>query len=163
MDERRRSAVEIVAEPGKPTIVMTRVFDAPRRLVFEVLTKPEHLERWWGPRGLTLVVCEVDLRVGGAYRFVQRAPDGQEFAFRGVYREVSPPERLVSTFVFEPMPEHEALITVTLEERNGRTTLTETTLHGSVEARDAHFAAMEPGASESYERLGELLASQGVK
>lgn len=151
-----RSA-DIVAEPGTTTIVMKRVFDAPRSRVFEALTRPEHLKRWWGPRAMSLVKCEVDLRVGGAYRFVQRAPDGQEFGFHGVYREVEPPGRLAYTFVFDPMPDHEARITVDLQESGGRTTLIETTHHDSVEARDAHFASMEPGASESMERLGELV------
>jgi uncharacterized protein YndB with AHSA1/START domain len=152
-------SLEIVATPGQPTIVMRRSFKAPRRIVYQAFTRPEHLRRWWGPRELELVVCEIDLRVGGAYRFVQRAPDGQEFAFRGVYRELRPPERIVSTFVFEMMPDHEAVTTVVLEEANGVTTLTSTVVHDSVEARDAHFAAMEPGAIDTYERLAELLAS----
>lgn len=152
-------SVEIVAEPGQRTIVMRRVFDAPRRLVYEALTKPEHLKRWWGPRSLTLVVCEIDLRVGGGYRFVQRAPDGQQFAFRGVYLELRPPERIVSTFVFELMPEHEAVETVTLDEKGGKTTLTSTVLHASVESRDAHYATMQSGAIDSYDRLAEVLAS----
>lgn len=152
-------SLEIVATPGQPTIVMRRSFKAPRRLVYQAFTRPEHLRRWWGPRELELVVCEIDLRVGGAYRFVQRAPDGQEFAFRGVYRELRPPERIVSTFVFELMPDHEAVTTVVLEEANGVTTLTSTVVHDSVEARDAHFAAMEPGATDTYDRLAELLAS----
>src|SRR5262245_53222787 len=82
-------------------IVLTRAFNAPRHLVFDAFTKAHHVARWWGPRYLTLAVCEIDLRVGGAYRFVQRAPDGDEFAFSGVYREIVPPERLVYTFVFE--------------------------------------------------------------
>jgi uncharacterized protein YndB with AHSA1/START domain len=138
---------------------MRRVFDAPRRLVYEALTKPEHLKRWWGPKGLTLVVCEIDLRVGGGYRFVQRAPDGQEFAFRGVYRELRRPERIVSTFVFELMPEHEAIDTVTLDEKEGKTTLTSTVLHDSVESRDAHYATMQSGVIDSYDRLAEVLAS----
>ncbi|HEU5060856.1 MAG TPA: SRPBCC family protein, partial [Kofleriaceae bacterium] len=131
------------------------------RLVYEAFTRPEHLRRWWGPRDLELVVCEIDLRVGGSYRFVQRAPDGQEFAFRGVYRELRPPERIVSTFVFELVPDHEAVTTVVLEEQDGVTTLTSTVLHDSVEARDAHYATMEAGADDSYDRLAELLASLG--
>lgn len=157
MSENR--SVEIIAAPGQPTIVMRRVFTAPRRLVYEAFTRPEHLKRWWGPRELELVVCEIDLRVGGSYRFVQRAPDGQEFAFRGVYRELRPYERIVSTFVFELMPDHEAVTTVVLEERDGVTTLTSTVLHDSVEARDAHYATMESGAVDSYDRLAGLLAS----
>lgn len=158
---KREGNAEIVAEPGKTTIVMRRVFDAPRRRVFEALTQPEHLRRWWGPRSLEMVVCEVDLRVGGSYRFVQRAPDGQEFGFRGTYREIRAPERLVYSFVFEPMPDAEAEITVTLEEQGGRTTLVETTRHATVEARDAHFATMDTGATESLDRLAELVAEGG--
>lgn len=154
------SALEIVADPSEPTIVMKRIFAASRRLVFDALTKPEHLRRWWGPRELTLVTCEVDLRVGGTYRFVQRTPDGQELGFRGVYREIEPPGRLVYSFVFEPMPDHEAVITVELEERDGKTTLTETTLHASIEARDAHLANMGTGADESMDRLAELLEKE---
>jgi uncharacterized protein YndB with AHSA1/START domain len=154
--------LEVFAEPGKPTIVMRRSFDAPRRLVFEAMTKPEHLARWWGPRGYELVVCDVDLRVGGAYRFVQRTPDGREFAFRGVYREISP-ARTVSTFVFEGMPDHEAVITIELEERDGKTIMTETMVHDSVAARDGHLASgMERGANESMERLEEVLAGMGA-
>jgi uncharacterized protein YndB with AHSA1/START domain len=151
----------LVAEPGQPTIIMSRDFNAPRRLVFEAWTRPEHLMRWWGGcKEMTMAVCEVDLRVGGAYRFVVRMPDGQEFGFRGVYREIAAPERLVYTHVFEPMPEHEALVTLLLEERDGKTHMTETTLHKSVAARDGHIASgMEKGAHESFDRLATLLES----
>lgn len=158
MTEREPRHTHIVAKPGSTAIQTTRVFRAPRSRVFEALTRPEHLARWWGPRSLELVVCEVDLRIGGRYRFVQRAPDGQEFGFCGEYREITPPARIVYTFAFEAMPEHEALVTITLEERDGETTLREDTLHGSVEARDAHFAAMEHGARESMEQLAEVVS-----
>jgi uncharacterized protein YndB with AHSA1/START domain len=152
--------LEVIAEPGKPTIVSHRKFAAPRSLVFDVWTKPEHMKNWWGPRDLTLVVCEIDLRVGGKYRFVHRAPDGQEFGFYGEYREVVRPERLVSTFIFEPMPEHVALETVTFEEQDGITTVSSVMLNSSVEARDGHLASgMEEGMIETYDRLDELLAS----
>ena len=152
--------LEIIAEPGQPTIIARRVVDAPRELVWELFTRPEHLQRWWGPRVLTLVVCEVDLRVGGGYRFVQRTPDGQEFGFRGVYREIVRPERIVNTYVFELMPDHEALQTLVLEERDGRTTVSTTTLHKTVADRDAHLASgMEPGMRETYARLDELLTA----
>lgn len=152
--------LEIIAEPGKPTIIIRRLLDAPRELVWDVFTKPEHLKRWWGPRTLTLVVCEVDLRVGGGYRFVQRSPDGQEFGFHGEYREIVRPERIVNTFVFELMPDHAALQTLVLEEQDGKTTVTTTTVHQTVADRDAHLAAgMEVGLRDTYARLEELLAT----
>lgn len=152
--------LQIIAEPGKPTIVTRRVVNAPRDLVWDVFTLPEHLQHWWGPRALTLVVCEVDLRVGGGYRFVHRTPDGQEFGFRGEYREIVRLERIVNTFVFELMPDHEALQTLVLEEHDGKTTVSTTTLHKTVADRDAHLASgMERGMRDTYARLDELLAA----
>ena len=152
--------LEIIAEPGLATIVSRRVVCAPRELVWDLFTKPEHLKRWWGPRVLNLVVCEVDLRVGGSYRFVQRAPDGQEFGFRGVYREIARPERIVNTFVFELMPDHEALQTLILEDQGDKTLVQTTTLHQSVADRDGHLASgMEPGMRDTYARLDELVSA----
>src|SRR5512145_922942 len=81
--------------PSDREILITRVFDAPRRLVFEAISKPEHVARWWGPRCMTMLSCEMDFRPGGAWRFVSRGPDGNEYGFRGVYREIEPPERIV--------------------------------------------------------------------
>lgn len=145
--------------PSDLEIVMTREFAAPRRLVFDAFTRPEHIRKWWGPRFLTMSVCEVDLRVGGAWHFVQRGPDGQEFGFRGVYLEIAPPERLVHTFIYEPMPEHDAVVTVLFQEKNLRTTLTETTRHKTKHGRDGHLnSGMEEGLTDSYARLDELLA-----
>ena len=114
--------LEVIADPDKPTIVTRRTFDAPRALVFDAWTKPELMKRWLGPRALEMVLCEVDLRVGGGYRYVHRAPDGQEFGFHGTYREIARPDRLVSTFVFELFPDAEAVDTLELEERDGKTT-----------------------------------------
>jgi len=152
--------LEIVAEPGKTTILTRRVVDAPRALVFDAFTKPEHLRHWMGPRTLTMVVCESDLRVGGRWRMVHRSPDGQEFALHGEFREIVRPERLVRTFVFEPMPDHEALETLTLDEREGKTTITTLTVHKTVEGRDGHLSGgrMEIGMTDGYARLDELLA-----
>ena len=151
--------LEIIAEPGKTSFTTRRVVDAPRTLVFEAFTKPEHLKRWMGPCNLTMVVCDTDFRVGGRYRFVLRAQDGQEAAFRGEFREIVPPERIVRTFVFEPYPDAEALETLQLEERDGKTTITTTTLHKNVESRDGHLGSgMEGGMTEGYERLDALLA-----
>ncbi len=148
----------LIVEPGKPTIVMTRVFDAPRRLVFEAWTKPEHLVRWWGMRGSTLRVCEVDLRLGGAWRFVLRAPDGNDYGFGGKYLEITPPERLAYTFSFDGAPGAEAVETLTFVEKDGKTTLTSTTLHTSVENRDGHVrSGMEEGMRQTLDRLEELL------
>ncbi len=146
--------------PSDREIVITRVFDAPRRLVFEALTKPEHLKRWWGMRSLTMVVCEVDFRPGGGWRFVMRGTDGNDYGFRGEYREIVPPERVVSTFEFEGMPGHVSLETLTLDELDGKTKLTSTCLYQSVEDRDGHFnSGMETGTRESYDRLAELLTT----
>ncbi len=151
---------DFVTEPGKPTVVMTRVFDAPRRLVFEALTKAEHVQRWYGPHGYDVVSCEFDARPGGTYRIVNRAPDGSEFGFRGVYREVAPPSRLVYTWVFELMPDHGAVVTTVLEERQGKTTLTSTTVFQSVADRDGYLATgANKGATESMDRLEEVLES----
>jgi uncharacterized protein YndB with AHSA1/START domain len=146
--------------PSDREILITRELAAPRRLVFEAWTRPEHVARWWGPRGYTLEVCEIDLRPGGAWRFVQRAPDGSEYGFRGEYREIVPPERLAYTFEFDGMPGHVSLETITLEERDGRTMVTNRVLFDSVEDRDGMLASgMEQGMRETLDRLAELLAT----
>jgi uncharacterized protein YndB with AHSA1/START domain len=147
-----------LAEPGKPTIIISRVFDAPRRLVFEAYTNPRHIPRWWGPRRLTTTVDKMERCPGGVWRFVQRAPDGKEFAFHGAYREIVPPERVVATFEFEGMPGHFIVDTVRLDELEGKTKLTVSSLFQSVEDRDGMLeSGMESGASESMDRLAELL------
>ena len=151
--------LELIAEPGKTSFSTRRVVDAPRALVFEAFTKCEHLKRWMGPCTLTMVSCETDLRVGGRYRFVFRAPDGSEVGFSGEYREIARPERVVRTFVFEPMPDAEALETLTLEEHDGKTTITTLTVHKTVENRDGHVqSGVDKGMAEGYARLDELLA-----
>jgi len=141
---------------------MTRVFDAPRALVFDAWTKPELLRRWLGVRaGWSMAVCEVDLKVGGAYRFVWRGPDGTEMGMRGVYREIVRPERLVATEVFDqPWYPGDALDTTVLVEQGGKTTVTTTVLYASKEARDGVLKTpMSTGVAESYDKLAELLAS----
>ena len=107
-----------------------------------------------------MVLCEQDLRVGGGWRFVHRTPDGQEFGFHGKFLELDPPGRLVRTFVFEPLPDHEAVETLLLEERNGKTTITTTTVHKTVEGRDGHLSGgrAEMGMTEGYARLDALLS-----
>jgi uncharacterized protein YndB with AHSA1/START domain len=147
-----------VSLPTEREIVMTRVFDAPRKLVFDALTKPELLRRWFGPRGWSLVVCEADLKVGGAWRWVLRGPDGRDMGMRGVYQEIAPPERLVSTESFDDYP-GESLNTLTLSEEDGKTTFTITVRYASQEVRDAVIkSGMEHGAAECYDKLAEMLA-----
>jgi uncharacterized protein YndB with AHSA1/START domain len=148
-----------VTTPTDREIVLTRVFDAPRRLVFDAFTKPELLKRWFGPRGWSLVVCEVDLKVGGTFRFVLRGPDGKDMGMRGVYREIVPPERTVHRESFDDYP-GESQVTTVLVEQGGKTTLTATVLYSSPEVRDAVIkSGMEHGAAECYDKLAELLAS----
>jgi uncharacterized protein YndB with AHSA1/START domain len=154
----KHSAATTLTTPSDREIVITRVVDAPRRLVFAAWTTPEHVARWYGPSTMTLVVCDIDLRPGGAWRFVLRGPDGRDYAFSGVYREIVPPERLVYTDGFEGMPSHEALVTLTFDERDGKTTITSTSLYQSVEDRDAHIrSGMEAGMVETLDRLAEHL------
>ena len=144
-----------VTTPSDREIVMTRVFDAPRHLVFEAWTKPEHLLRWFGPHSCPLVACEIDFCVGGAWRYVLRRPDGRDMVMRGVYQEIKRPERLISTESFDDYP-GESVNTMTFSEENGKTTLTSRVLYGSKEIRDAVIrSGMERGASETYDRLEE--------
>src|SRR6266852_4620263 len=148
-----------VTTPTDREIVMKRVFDAPRRMVFDAFSKPELLKRWFGPRGWSLVVCEVDLKVGGGFRFVLRGPDGKEMGMRGVYREIVPRERSVHMESFDDFP-GESQVTAVFVEEGGKTTLTATVLYPSREVRDAVLkSGMEHGAAESYDKLNELLAS----
>jgi uncharacterized protein YndB with AHSA1/START domain len=147
--------------PSDRELVITAVLDAPRDLVFEATTRPEHVKRWWGPRRMTMTVCEIDLRPGGAWRYALRDnATGREDAWSGVYREIVPPERMVYSEGWEGMPGHEYLVTATLAEKDGKTTLTSRLQYKSVEDRDGHVqSGMESGMRESYDRLGEQLAS----
>jgi uncharacterized protein YndB with AHSA1/START domain len=148
-----------VTTPSDREIVLTRVFDAPRQLVFDAFSKPELLKRWFGPRGWSLVICEVDLRVGGNFRFVLRGPDGSDMGMRGTYREINPPERSVHTESFDDYP-GESQVTTELREEAGKTTLIATVLYPSQEVRDAVIqSGMEHGAAESYDKLAEMLSS----
>ena len=152
-----------VTTPTDREIVMTRVFDARRRLVFDALTKPELLKRWLlGPPGWSMPVCEIDLKVGGAFRFLWRHESkGTEMGMGGVYREIVPPERIVHTELFDQdWTGGEALATTVLVEQGGKTTLTVTMLYASREARDAVLKTpMEQGVAAGYDRLAELLAA----
>ena len=151
-----------ITTPTEREIVMTRVFDAPRQLVFDAWTKPELVKRWLlGPDGWTMPVCEIALRVGGKDRWVwRRDSDGTEMGIGGVYREVAAPERLVATERFdEAWYPGEAVNTVALVEQGGRTTMTQTTLYESRDARDkALQSGMADGVGASYDRLEALLA-----
>jgi uncharacterized protein YndB with AHSA1/START domain len=150
-----------VTTPTEREIVMARVFDAPRSLVFDALTKPELIKRWLlGPPGWTMPVCQVDLKVGGAMRYVwRRDSDGTEMGLRGVYREIARPGRLVHTELFdEDWTGGETLVTTMLVEQGGKTTVTTTVRYLSREARDAAIkTGMEQGVAASYDRLADLL------
>jgi len=152
-----------VTTPSDREITMTRVFDAPRTLVFDAHTKPELVKQWLlGPPGWSMPVCEMDVRVGGTYRWVWRHDrNGTEMGMGGVYREIVQPERLVTTERFdEAWYPGEGLNTLVLVERGGRTTLTQTMRYESREARDAVLrSGMEKGVAASYDRLADLLAS----
>jgi uncharacterized protein YndB with AHSA1/START domain len=146
--------------PSEREIVITCSFAAPRSLVFEAWTKPEHLANWWGPRGFTIPEYEMDLRPGGAYRYVMQGPDGSRYPSKGEYREIVPPERLVYTDAFDikGMPSHESVVTVTFAEQDGGTFLTAHTLYNSAESRDAVLEmGVEAGITETLERLAEYL------
>jgi len=140
------------------TLVLSRVFDAPCALVYKTWTQPEHLARWWGPRGFTLISYKADVRVGGSYRFGTRSPENTEHWAHGTYREVAPPERLVFTHTWEHpdgTPKHETIITLTFAEQGDKTKLTlRQTLFESVNARDLHRG----GWSSTLDMLGEYLA-----
>jgi uncharacterized protein YndB with AHSA1/START domain len=140
------------------TLVLTRVFDAPRALVFKAWTQPEHLARWWGPRGYTLLSYKVDLRTGGEYRFGMRSPENTEHWAHGIYREVVTPEKLVLTFAWEHpdgSPKHETIMTLTFAEQGDKTKLTlKQTQFESVTSRDMH----QSGWNSTLDMLGEYLA-----
>lgn len=149
-----------VTLPSDREIMMTRVFDAPRALVFEAHTSCEHMGNWWGQRDYQLAVCEIDFRPGGKWRLVQRASDGTEHGFRGEYREIERPETIVWTFEYEGMPGHISVETMTLTEEGGKTTLTAVSRFDSVEDRDGMLqSGMEEGANETWDRLAEYVST----
>ena len=150
-----------VTLPNDEQILITREFDAPKHLVYRAWTEPELVGRWWSGNRGEVTVAEVDVRVGGTWRYVMVTDDGFEAAFHGEYREIVPNERIVATEVYEGMPEAEALNTVTFAEADGRTTLTMLVQHASKEARDAHIGSgMEAGvraAMDLLERVANAL------
>ncbi|MBK8135862.1 MAG: SRPBCC family protein [Chloroflexi bacterium] len=150
--------LNVIVEPGKHDILMTRDFDAPRDLVFRAYTDPDLVPRWWGPRYVTTIVDTMEAKPGGRWRYVQSSQDGAEYGFHGVYHDVQAPERIVYTFEFEGMPGHVLLETLTFEEVDGKTRLTDLAVFQTVEARDGMVAAgMEGGATESWDRFEDLL------
>jgi uncharacterized protein YndB with AHSA1/START domain len=145
--------------PSEREIEMTRLFDAPRELVFDAFTNPEHVPHWFGPRGWSLPGCQIDLRPGGAWRYVLRGPNGEEMGMSGVYQEIPPPERVVTTESFDDYP-GESVNTLTLTEEDGKTRYTVTVLYPDKDTRDAVLATgMSEGAAETLERLAEHLDS----
>jgi uncharacterized protein YndB with AHSA1/START domain len=149
-----------VTLPTDEQILITRDFDAPKHLVYKAWTTPELVKRWWsGERG-EMTLAEIDLRVGGMWRYVMIAEGGFEVAFHGEYREIVPNERIVTTEVFEGMPDAAAVDTLTFTEVDGRTTLTVLVQHSSKEHRDAHAnSGMEVGMQESMDRLEQVAIS----
>jgi len=146
--------------PSDREIVLTRLFDAPRHLLIEAMTKPEHVRRWWGilDDEHSVTVCDIDFRPGGAWRFVGRGPKG-EYGFHGVYRDIALPDRIVFTEIFDPFPDVVSVVTSIFTEENGKTRLTVKCLYPSVEVRDMVVqSGMARGAAISYDRLEEVVA-----
>jgi uncharacterized protein YndB with AHSA1/START domain len=147
---------------GRQEVVIERVFDAPRELVFDVMTSAENIPHWWGPRDQRTVVDVYEPRAGGRWRFFHPGPGGIEYAFHGVYHDVVAPERVVGTFEFEGVPGHVILESVTLEDLGGgQTRLRNVSVYQSLADRDAMVASgMESGATQSMDRLAELIATK---
>jgi uncharacterized protein YndB with AHSA1/START domain len=146
-------------KPGVQEITITRVFDAPRELVFKTMMDPNHLAKWWGPRDHSTKVDKMDVRAGGTWRFINGDTAGNEYGFHGVYHLVDAPTQVVQTFEFEGAPGHVALETLTLEEFEGKTRLVQHSVFQTVADRDAMVqSGMEKGSTESMDRLAELLA-----
>ena len=155
---------KITAEPEKPTIIATGVFDAPRQIVWEACTDPELVSQWWGPKSLTTTVEKMDARPGGLWRIVQRDAEGNEYAFRGVFHEVTQPERLIYTFEYEAMPGHVLLETDTFEDLENRTRMTTHLAFQTVEDRDAMLqSGMKEEIVEIMDLLAELVESRALQ
>ena len=149
-----------VTTPSDEEIRMTRLFDAPRRLVWEAMTRPEHVKQWWGRlgEGYSVPVCEIDFRIGGAWRMVNRHPKG-EAAFHGEYREIAPPDRVVFTEIYEAFPDTVSVVTAEFREEDGKTRMTTTVRYPSLQVRDMVMGSgMAKGAGISYDRLEDLVA-----
>jgi uncharacterized protein YndB with AHSA1/START domain len=148
-----------VTTPSSTEVRMTRLFDAPRHLVFEAMTRPEHVKEWWGRlgEGYSVPVCEIDLRVGGKWKFVNRHPKG-EVTFYGEYREITAPSRLVFTEIFADFPDNVSVVTSVFTEEGKKTRMTVTVDYGTQEVRDIVLnTGMAQGAAVSYDRLNDLV------
>ena len=150
-----------ISTPSEREVTLTRTFDAPRDLVFQALTQPSLLKRWYGPAGWSLVVCDIDLKVGGAWHFIVSRPDGKRIGQLGVYQEIIQPTRIVNTERWEDWDAGECLVTTVLTEVDGKTTFQSTILFPSQEVRDVVVkAGLEHGAAESYTKLDDLLVQE---
>jgi uncharacterized protein YndB with AHSA1/START domain len=157
--DQQQAATAVVTTPAEREIHVERIFDAPRDTVFAAFTDSELIPEWWGPRDTTTIVDKMDVRPGGDWRFVMRNADGSESGFRGTFREVTPPERLVQTFEWEGMPGHVSVDIATFEDLGDRTRVVTVSQFHTPEERDGMLGAgMEGGLNESYARLDELLA-----
>ena len=159
-----RNNLTTATAPIEQGIIMTRLFDAPCKLVFKTYTDPNLIPQWWGPKRLTTTVVKMDVRPGGIWRFIQRDSDGNEYIFNSMYHEIVPPKRLVYTFEFEGMPGHVTVETVTFEEEEhgGKTRSTSKSFFQTVEDRDIMLnLRVGGGAAESMNRLAELLKDIG--
>jgi uncharacterized protein YndB with AHSA1/START domain len=149
-----------IVKPKEKKIIIERILNAPRELVFKAYTEPKHISNWWGPRELKTAIDKMEVKPGGVWRFIQRDFEGNEFAFNGVYKEIIVPEKIVSTFEFKGMPGHVLVQTVSLEDLDEKTKLTTTSLYESLKDLEGMLGSgMEKGSTESMERLSELLAS----
>ena len=153
----------LVVDREERVITMSRIFDAPRELVWKVCTDPELVPQWWGPRNVTTIVDRMEVKVGGVWRYIHKDAEGNEYAFNGIYKEVEPPERLTYTFEFEPMAGHVALETILFEVLpDSQTKITARTTYDTIEDLEGTLqAGMEGGAVETWDRLEELLAQVG--
>jgi uncharacterized protein YndB with AHSA1/START domain len=157
-EETTMAKTEYVIEPGRQELMLTRVFDAPRELLFKCFTDPELVSQWLGPRDLVMTLNEMDIRPGGTWRYIHRDPHGNEHGFHGVYHDVVAPERIVQTFEYEGEPGHVLLQTAAFESRGERTRLVMHSVYQSVADRDGMVAAgMKRGSDDSMERLADLL------
>jgi uncharacterized protein YndB with AHSA1/START domain len=160
MEQMTTSGTAKVTLPADEQILITREFNAPKHLVYKAWTTPDLVRRWWNAKRGEVTTCEIDLRVGGTWRYVMVTPDGMEVGFHGEFREIVPNERIVSTEVFEGMPDAAALNTLTLAEEDGRTTLTILVEHSSKEHRDGHInSGMEAGMQDAMDLLEEVAVS----
>jgi uncharacterized protein YndB with AHSA1/START domain len=160
MEQMTTSGTAKVTLPADEQILITREFNAPKHLVYKAWTTPDLVRRWWNAKRGEVTTCEIDLRVGGTWRYVMVTPDGMEVGFHGEFREIVPNERIVSTEVFEGMPDAAALNTLTLAEEDGRTTLTILLEHSSKEHRDGHInSGMEAGMQDAMDLLEEVAVS----